>query len=107
MASALPREVFAARQERTEPGWNKALLFLASGGPARGPPRPAELAELARMRRRFFGTGFPGGLPAGEREELTVLGCAGGTGRNEGAACRGLAGGWGGVIAGEPGRGQG
>lgn len=63
----LPREVFAARQERTEPGWNKALLFLASGGPARGPPRPA---ELARIRGRVFGTGFPGALLAGEWKEL-------------------------------------
>lgn len=68
---ALPREVFAARPGRSELGWNKALLFLASGGPVCGPPRPAELAEV-------FGSSFPGRLLAGG--ELRVLGCTQGTG---------------------------
>lgn len=73
VARALPRE------ERTEPGWNKALLFLASRGPAAAPPRPA---ELARMWGRFLGPVFPGGLLAGEWEELSVLGCTKGSWRN-------------------------
>lgn len=60
-------------------GLEQGAIVLGEQGAGRGPPRPA---ELARMWGRFLGPVFPGGLLAGEWEELTVLGCTKGSSRN-------------------------